>query len=229
MKPKPRWVLKNLTVPIAIWASLCSIDNTCTRQRVRVSNWPHDCGEVKPGREHLGNSPKQLLRKAYGRRVQKRQERARHAIGAAEKAVGGAGDPCYPNQPNQLCLAFMVTPRLQLDLAEMDGRAGRLPLVGGALCLNFANTVTGLHEGEHEHDHLRAYEHIVAWGVHAEAIQPNEARLLLRRAAEDGAAASRAHHRALALREVLHEVFAGVAHRRPAPERALEALNAALA
>lgn len=123
----------------------------------------------------------------------------------------------------------MATARLQLDLAEMDGRAGRLPLVGGALCLNFTNTVTGLHEGEHEHDHLRAYEHVVAWGVHAEAIQPGEARLLLRRAAEDGSAASRAHHRALALREVLHEVFAATAHRRPAPERALEALNAALA
>jgi predicted RNA-binding Zn ribbon-like protein len=116
-----------------------------------------------------------------------------------------------------------------LELDDRTTRAGQLPLVGGALCLNFANTVSGLHEGEREQEHVRTYEHLVAWAVHADAVPSAEAHGLLARAGEDAAAASRALHRALGLRDVIHDIFAAIAHHAPVPERALEQLNGALA
>lgn len=126
-------------------------------------------------------------------------------------------------------VGLVATASLAFDLEDRTARAGLLPLVGGALCLNFANTVTGLHEGEHERDHLRDYEHLVAWAVHAGAIQAAAARLLLKQAREDSVGAARTLHRALALRDLIHDVFAAVAHHAPIPERALDGLNVALA
>lgn len=107
--------------------------------------------------------------------------------------------------------------------------AGSLPLIGGALCLDFTNTVSGLHEGEHEREHLGTYEHLVAWAAHAGAVPPAEAKMLLARAREDSAGANRALHRALGVREVVHQIFAAIARGVPLPERTLDSLNAALA
>jgi len=123
----------------------------------------------------------------------------------------------------------MVAATSAFDLAKRASRAAQLPLVGGALCLDFTNTVSGVHEGEHEREHLHAYEHLIDWAVHAGAIEAGQARLLANRAREDGSAAARVLHRALALRDAVHDVFAAVAQRAAIPERALEGFNAALA
>lgn len=123
----------------------------------------------------------------------------------------------------------MAAATLAFDLEEKRSRAAELPLVGGALCLDFANTVSGLHEGEHEREHLHAYEHLIGWAAHAGAIEAGQARRLVNRAQEDGSAAARVLHRALALRDAIHDIFAAVAQRAVIPERALESFNAALA
>jgi predicted RNA-binding Zn ribbon-like protein len=124
---------------------------------------------------------------------------------------------------------LMAAAAIAFDLEDKSSRGGRLPLVGGTLCLDFTNTVSGLHEGEHEREHLHAYAHLIAWATHAGAIEADQARLLLKRAQEDENAAARVLHRALALREVVHDIFAAIAQRAAIPERALDNFNAALA
>ena len=115
-------------------------------------------------------------------------------------------------------------------VSENNGtRPGRLPLIGGALCLNFTNTVTGLHEGEHEIDHLRAYEHLIAWAIHADAIRFSDAQVLLARSREDAAGAARALHRALGLRNSIHDIFAAIAAHDAVPDHAMDSFNGALA
>ncbi len=125
-----------------------------------------------------------------------------------------------------VCLVATTMPAL--DFADKTVHAASLPLLGGVLCLNFANTVSGLREGGHEREHLGAYEQFVAWAAHAGAVELAEARALLERSREDTAGATRALHRALALRDAIHDIFAAVAHRRRPPERALDGLNGAL-
>ena len=123
----------------------------------------------------------------------------------------------------------MAVATIAFYLEEKRSRAAELPLVGGALCLDFTNSVSGLHEGDHEREHLHAYDHLIAWAAHAGAIEMGEARLLLKRARDDDGGGARALHRALALRDVIHDIFAAVAHGAAIPERALDSFNAALA
>lgn len=107
-------------------------------------------------------------------------------------------------------------------------RADRLPLIGGTLCLDFTNTVTGLRENIHEREHLLAYENLVAWALHAGAVPAHDAAHLLARAQEDNAGAARTLHRALMVRDVLHDIFAAVARHGSVQPRLLDGLNAAL-
>jgi predicted RNA-binding Zn ribbon-like protein len=113
-------------------------------------------------------------------------------------------------------------------MSEVVSRAGRLPLVGGALALDFCNTTSGLGTA-HCLEHLVEFEHLVAWSAHAGAIPAGAAGALTAAAARDPAAARAALDRALGLRRTLYALFHAVAHGEPVPEDALAALNAEIA
>jgi len=110
-----------------------------------------------------------------------------------------------------------------------DPRPGSLPLIGGVLCLDFVNTVSGLRDGEHEIEHLTAYEDLIAWAMHADAFSFSDAQALLARGHADGPGAVRAFHRALALRDTIHDIFASIATHDRIPDETMESFNAALA
>ena len=86
----------------------------------------------------------------------------------------------------------------------------RLPLRGGALCLNFANT-SGWRPNPGEEEYLRDYEDLIAWAEHAGAVDPDEARKLLHAARTNPERARSAHRRAIALREAIYRIFSAVA------------------
>jgi predicted RNA-binding Zn ribbon-like protein len=109
---------------------------------------------------------------------------------------------------------------------ELGPRAGRLPLIGGALALDFCNTTSGLGSAGCL-EHLNEYEHLLLWTVHARAITPTEADRLRERAVSEPAAARAALATALGLRRTLFDLFGALAHGRPAPADALAAGNAA--
>jgi predicted RNA-binding Zn ribbon-like protein len=90
----------------------------------------------------------------------------------------------------------------------METRTVReLPVVGGHLALDFANTVDDP-EGANRHDHIATYPDLLAWSVRLGALSPAGAKRL--RAATPRAAAA-AVRRGHALRATVIETFTGVA------------------
>jgi len=94
---------------------------------------------------------------------------------------------------------------------EIDG----LKLIGGALCLDFANT-SGWRPDPQGEEYLRDYEDLVLWGEHVGALAATEARVLLREAAAKPDKARTTYRRAVTLREAAYRIFSAVAaERRP--------------
>jgi predicted RNA-binding Zn ribbon-like protein len=108
------------------------------------------------------------------------------------------------------------------------GRAGRLPLVAGPLCLDFTNTASGRGTDTHQ-DHLKTYNDLLAWSLHAGALPIGGATALAKRAGRRPAAARRVLRRALDLREGLHAIGAAIAAGKTPPVQAVAALEAAIA
>jgi predicted RNA-binding Zn ribbon-like protein len=83
-------------------------------------------------------------------------------------------------------------------------------LSGGALCLDFANTVSGRNTGAPV-DHFRRYADLVAWARQAGLLAERQAAELDRRGEARPAEAGAALAEAVALREALFRLFAAVA------------------
>jgi predicted RNA-binding Zn ribbon-like protein len=94
-------------------------------------------------------------------------------------------------------------------------RAGSLHLIGGALCLDFANTASG-RGTEAAQEHLRRYDDLLAWSVHGGGLTPAGREELARAAAAAPDAARRVLKRALALRESVRAVVLSLARGAPA-------------
>lgn len=99
-------------------------------------------------------------------------------------------------------------------------RAGSLPLVGGALALDFCNTTTGRGTAAFV-EHLFDYEDLLRWATHAGILSREEAAHL---AASPPDAAAAAYAQAMEIRALLNRVFDRLATGRPVPEEELKAL-----
>jgi predicted RNA-binding Zn ribbon-like protein len=102
-----------------------------------------------------------------------------------------------------------------------------LELVGGEVCLDFANTVGGTRDDPKER--LHGYEDLVLWSARGGALEPDAVAPLLAAAADRPAEAAAVHARAIGLREAIYRIFAAVAEARPPAEADLELLNGELA
>jgi predicted RNA-binding Zn ribbon-like protein len=85
-----------------------------------------------------------------------------------------------------------------------------LPIVGGHLALNFANTVDDP-EGPERYDHAGTYPELVGWSTRIGVLTPDQAAALLVAADEHRRATSAALRRAHALRRILIEIFTEIA------------------
>jgi predicted RNA-binding Zn ribbon-like protein len=99
-------------------------------------------------------------------------------------------------------------------------------LIGGELCLDFANTVNG-HARMPQHEYLHDYRDLVLWGRHAGTLSAGEARVLLREASARPSDAEAVYHHSLDLREMIFRIFTALAAGRLADRADLEHLNAA--
>ena len=108
----------------------------------------------------------------------------------------------------------------------MQKNFAHLKLIGGALCLDFANTVDW-RTGEQPRDWLHDYEELIAWCRHAGALEEPRAKRLLKRAASNPDEAQAAFSQAIALREAIYRIFAASVGD-PIPEYDLASLNAVL-
>jgi predicted RNA-binding Zn ribbon-like protein len=99
-------------------------------------------------------------------------------------------------------------------------------LLGGALCLDFANTVEP-RRGDGRRDYLGGYVDLVRWAEHAGALEGEEARRLLRVAEARASEVAETFERAVALRETIYRVFHAVAYGGHPEDADLEALTSA--
>ena len=81
---------------------------------------------------------------------------------------------------------------------------------GGALALDFANTVGGTHVRP-THDHLQNYGDIASFAVLAGALPPGVAKRLAQRAERDPRRATAVYELGIALRESIWAVFSALA------------------
>ena len=122
---------------------------------------------------------------------------------------------------------------METELAGQDlsARVARMPdfVVGGRLCLDFANTVEprGGPEGSAERrEYLGDYGDLVAWALRVGLIDEPAAHRLLRAAERDRAAAAEVFRRALVLREAIYRVFWSIARGVEPPTADLELIAA---
>jgi predicted RNA-binding Zn ribbon-like protein len=113
-------------------------------------------------------------------------------------------------------------------------------LVGGRLCLDFVNTVSGRAPARKPgpsrkaellvgRDRLGAYPDLVRWSVGAGALTRGEAEELLGRGRRRPAEADAAFRRAVRLREAIYRIFVSVIKGWEAPASDLEVLNGEVA
>jgi predicted RNA-binding Zn ribbon-like protein len=93
---------------------------------------------------------------------------------------------------------------------EAERTPRQLPVVGGHLALDFANTVDDP-DGAERYDHAGTYPELVGWSARIGILQPDQADDLLQTAGEQPRAASSALQRAQKLRRVLNEIFSKIA------------------
>lgn len=100
-------------------------------------------------------------------------------------------------------------------------------LSGGALCLDFVNTLGDRPHGAEEH--LSGWADLVSWAVQAGVVPMAEGRELVEAGRRRPQAAGRAFSRARALRERLYRIFTAVAAGSQPSGSDLDAFNAVLA
>jgi predicted RNA-binding Zn ribbon-like protein len=100
-------------------------------------------------------------------------------------------------------------------------------LLGGALCLDFVNTLDGRFAAEPK-ELLTTYADLLSWGEQAGALTSGEARGLRRRALDQPSTAGAILKQGRELRETLFYGFSAAAAGQPFPVTALDRLNKAL-
>jgi predicted RNA-binding Zn ribbon-like protein len=84
--------------------------------------------------------------------------------------------------------------------------AGRIKLVGGALCLDYVNTVDG-YGCKAPGDYFNCYQDLIDWSRHVGTITAAEAKILSRSAAAHPVSAKRVHSSAIELRTVIYRIL----------------------
>lgn len=104
----------------------------------------------------------------------------------------------------------------------------KLELIGGALGLDFVNTVDPRH-GPTRREYLTDYLTLLSWAVHAGGLDRTDAAALGSAARRDPVAAGRVHRDAIALREHAYAIFHAIAHHLAPPAGSLALFNRHLA
>jgi len=98
-------------------------------------------------------------------------------------------------------------------------------LSGGALCLDFANTVSRRKVPERAADHLGSYGELVAFAEQSKVLSPKQSDELRAHARRHSSQAREALRKAISLRENLYDVFSALAKGKPAAPGHLQQIN----
>ncbi|MEP6988208.1 MAG: ABATE domain-containing protein [Chloroflexota bacterium] len=104
---------------------------------------------------------------------------------------------------------------------------GTYKVIGGELCLDFANTVSW-RGTERAHDWLYNFAHFGAWGELVGQITEQEQADLMNVAEQQHNQAQRVLQKAVVLREAINTIFSDLRYGKPLPQPELAILNAYL-
>ena len=96
-------------------------------------------------------------------------------------------------------------------------------LIGGELCLDFANTLYG--HAEVIHEYLFDYRDLVLWSRHVGILTPQKTEKFLSKWERVPAESEAVFRRAIQLRETLFRIFASLAHAEALQENDVSQLN----
>ena len=102
-----------------------------------------------------------------------------------------------------------------------------LEFVGGALCLDFANTVNS--RVHIEHDYIIHYSDLLGWASKVGLLSPAETSQLRKRARQDQMKAEGAIEKARRIRELLYRLFSNAGNKTEPDKKDIETYNAAYA
>jgi predicted RNA-binding Zn ribbon-like protein len=91
-------------------------------------------------------------------------------------------------------------------VVAQPGQVYNLALLGGKLCLDFANTIDPRY-GPQRREFLTCYSDLVDWARHVGVVSEHDARHLAAASRADPAAAGAIFERAIALRETIYRIF----------------------
>ena len=83
-------------------------------------------------------------------------------------------------------------------------------LIGGVLCLDFANTLYG--HAATIHEYLFDYRDLVLWSRHVDLLSPQQTETLLTKWKQAPVESEAVFRRAIQLRETLYRIFSSLAH-----------------
>ena len=98
-------------------------------------------------------------------------------------------------------------------------------LSGGALCLDFANTVSHRHLPQRRAEHLDSYADLVAFADQSKLLPPKLAASLRAHASRDYAGARSAFRKSIVLRESLYRTFSAIAAGMHVPPADVQEIN----
>jgi predicted RNA-binding Zn ribbon-like protein len=104
------------------------------------------------------------------------------------------------------CQTFFTGYILQEKSVSKQRDAGSIKLSGGALCLDFTNTVH-CYGCEDPGEYLNTYQDLVAWSRRVGTISDDEAGMLSLRADRQPSEAKNTHKKAIDLREAIYGIF----------------------
>ena len=105
--------------------------------------------------------------------------------------------------------------------------ARALEMIGGELCLAFADTVDW-RKSDHPQELLNSYSDLVSWGQDVGILTDADAERLLQQTKHRQTEADAVFERAIVLRETIYRIFAAVADGQSPESNDLDTLNAAL-
>jgi predicted RNA-binding Zn ribbon-like protein len=112
-------------------------------------------------------------------------------------------------------------------MPKKDRTASNLELIGGALCLDFVNTISA-HVGSGALEYLNSYEDLVVWCRHAGTLGDEEATNLLNHASRHPKRAAATLVQGIVLRETIYRVLITTMDGVEPTEEDVELLNTVL-
>ncbi|MFA1822406.1 CGNR zinc finger domain-containing protein [Virgibacillus oceani] len=113
-------------------------------------------------------------------------------------------------------------------MSDINKDVHKHDLLGGRLCLDFANTVSWHDSSEKSQELLTSYERLVNWSLDANILKKQQSLSLLKKAESQPSKAKEVLQQAIELRESIFHIFSLVSNNETPASKDLAILNEAL-